>query len=210
MSFYPRPNASSLSAIVAVLALAGCGSTSTSSTSQAATASQSASTSAARSTGSSTATTAEHVPTIDITVTSPESLKPISKVHTCDGANVPPTILLSKIPPNAAELELFVVHYDQKTHKIMADWGVAGLKPTLRRITAGRLPSGAVIGRNDHGQMGYSVCPSHGENVEYVIAVLAPDHKVSIKPGFDARALRAMVVKTVNSEGLLDFTYKRR
>jgi phosphatidylethanolamine-binding protein (PEBP) family uncharacterized protein len=89
------------------------------------------------------------------------------------------------------------------------DWAVAGVKPTLHGIVAGRLPREAAVGRNGFGQAGYSICPPKGSLQHYGIVVYALPSRLASKPGFDPGALRTQAERTAKSEGLLGFYYQR-
>ena len=154
------------------------------------------------------ATDSVKVPNVDIPLESPATLRPISPAHTCDGADVSPPLNWSNIPANTAEIDLFIVHSDPGTGKIFADWGV-GVWPALRKISTGRLPSGAIVGRNGFGKITYSICPSKGLSRQYIVVVLALAHKIPAKTGFAITALRARAENSAQSEGLLSFYYRR-
>src|ERR1017187_7563044 len=82
----------------------------------------------------------------------------VDRETTCDGADRSPALKWRGIPANAAELTLFVLDLQPVNHKLFFDWAVAGLSPKLKGLEAGRLPPGAVVGRNGFGHTGYSIC----------------------------------------------------
>jgi phosphatidylethanolamine-binding protein (PEBP) family uncharacterized protein len=88
-------------------------------------------------------------------------------------------------------------------------WAVAGLKPTLRGLSAGSLPAGAFAGRNQLGQSGYSVCPSRGHVHNYVVLLYAVPHSLSLSAGFDPGALYARIGGAGLSQAQSGFAYKR-
>ena len=132
--------------------------------------------------------------------------------YTCDGANVSPPLRWSKIPTGTVELVLFVVALKgtiSSGHEVIA-WAVAGLRPTLKGISAGTLPNGAVVGRNSFGNTGYTVCPAKGSSTEhYLVVMYTLQHSLSAKPGFDANALSKLAAQEAVDEGLTGFSYKR-
>jgi hypothetical protein len=93
--------------------------------------------------------------------------------------------------------------------KSFGDWAVAGLKPNLHGLSAGRLPAGAIVGRNDFGKLGYSICPAKGAPVRYVFVLYAVPHKIAVKPGFNADDLRKKSGNAATHGAILGFTYKR-
>jgi hypothetical protein len=223
-----RPKTTLGSALVVALALVGCGSsgsTSQSSATQAASATQTTAASttastAAPPTSTSTATggtsTRAHRSTspkkasvLDILVRSSTKLDPISARYTCDGANLSLPVSWSKIPARTAEIDLFVVNAAPVNDKLVADWAVAGLKPSLHKLSAGQLPPGAVVGRNSFGQSRYTLCPPKGSTVHYFIGLYALAHRIPVKPGFAADALQERANQASEHAGLLGFFYER-
>lgn len=132
--------------------------------------------------------------------------------YTCDGANVSPPLKWSAIPAGTAELVLFVVGLEGKAPGggELISWAVAGLRPTLKGIPAGTLPTGAVVGRNSFGQTGYTLCPAKGSPLKHYLVVVYPLQRSLLpKPGFGANAFSKLVAQTAVNEGLTGFTYKR-
>lgn len=204
-------------ALITALALAGCGSSSTSQSSTATTAAASATqtsstpsaTNASASTTTTSTATSEKVPNVDLQLTSPVKLEPLPAHYTCDGANVPPPISWGPVPPNTVEIELFLFNLLPVHGKLFASWAVAGLSPKVHGLSSGRLPAGAVVGRNSHGQIGYSLCPAKGPSVRYAFLLYALPHKLPVKQGFNAEALREKAVHVAEFAGLLATSYKR-
>jgi len=203
------------SVLVAALLAAGCGSSGSSD-------SQTASTTAPTTSSTSTATTSsapttstaakrEKVPDVDIAMESSVERKPLPAAYTCDGANKPLPVRWSNIPTNTVEIDLFVAQLlPGADEKLVMDWAVAGLKPTVRSISGARLPAGAIVGRNSFGQLGYSVCPPKGKKVQYEVIVDPLQQRFHVKPGFNEEALLDKAVHTAESEGQLGFSYTRR
>lgn len=213
-----RTKTISIGALIAALTLlAGCGSSgsgSTSSTTSAASATSTSSTEStttptSTSTTTSTASSTEKVPTIDIPLASSTNLNPIAATYTCDGANISPPISWSQIPPHTVELQLFVFNFLPVGGKLFADWAVAGLSPSLHGLSAGKLPAGAIVGTNSHGQARYNVCPAKGANTRFAFLLYALPQHLAAKPGFDANAMREQALHTAGSAGLLAFSYRR-
>lgn len=112
-----------------------------------------------------------------------------------------------------AELFVFISNLEAKAPGggELFSWAVAGLKPTLTGISAGKLPAGAVVGRNSFGQISYTLCPPKGSPLQhYVVVVYAVGHHVAAQPGFAANALFKTVSHTAEYSGLAGFTYKRQ
>jgi len=76
---------------------------------------------------------------------------------TCDGANEPPTLVITGAPPAAAELAVAVVDLDADG---FVHWVVSGLPPTADVVDPASLPDGAVVGRASTGVVGWDgPCP---------------------------------------------------
>jgi phosphatidylethanolamine-binding protein (PEBP) family uncharacterized protein len=202
------------SALIVALALIGCGGSSSTSQSSSSTAASTTPTSSTASptttaTTTSSTTSSEKVPTIDIQLASSVKLDPIPARYTCDGSNTSPPISWSHVPPNTAEIDLFLFNLAPVHGKLFANWAVAGLSPKLHGLSAGQLPSGAILGRNSHGQVAYSLCPAKGPTVRYAFLMYALPKKIPVQPGFNAEALREKALHTAESAGLLGLSYKR-
>jgi phosphatidylethanolamine-binding protein (PEBP) family uncharacterized protein len=122
---------------------------------------------------------------------------------------VPPPLTWGKAPPKTVAFDLFIYNFLPVHGKLVPVWAVAGLKPTSRGLSGGRIPPGAVVGRNRLGQVRYSLCPPKGKNVQYEVLLYALQHKASVMPGFDAEALTNSDERAAEAEGSLLFSYKR-
>jgi phosphatidylethanolamine-binding protein (PEBP) family uncharacterized protein len=216
----PKTILSSVFTLIVALALVACGgsgsgSTSQASTASAASASQTASTtstttSSSTTTSASTSAASEKVPTINITLSSSAGLSPIPARYTCDGANESLPLSWSQLPANTVEVDVFLFNLLPVHGKLIDDWAVAGLKPKLHGLSAGKLPPGAIVGRNSFGHTGWSVCPHKGPSVRYAFLLYALPKRVRARPGFNAEKLRATALHVAESAGLLAGTYKRK
>jgi phosphatidylethanolamine-binding protein (PEBP) family uncharacterized protein len=135
----------------------------------------------------------------------PEAL---SAQHTCDGRNVSPALRWQGVPQGTAELALFAMNVQPVEGKLFFDWAVAGLDPELEEIEAGKLPRGAVVGRNSFGQTGYEICPEDGSET-YIFTLFALPKKLSHAQGFDPFALRKAMHGAAGGGGLLALSYTR-
>lgn len=202
--------------LLIMLAAIGCGGSGASSTAASSTSptasvasASTSSTPTSTTTSASTSTAEEKVPTIDLPLASSAKLNPISARYTCDGADTSLPISWSKVPPHTAEIEVFVFNFLPVGGKLFPDWAVAGLKPSLHGLAAGQLPAGAIVGRNGFGQTRYSICPAKGSTTRFAFLVYAVPHRIAVKPGFDANALREKALHSAEHAGLLAFSYKR-
>lgn len=130
------------------------------------------------------------------------AMPPLPKRNTCDGANVWLPFAWSGVPTGTAELALFIVNLKPVNEAVFVDWAVAGLSPTSQGIPAGALPSGAVVGRNGFGQVGYSICPLKGTSETYIARLVALSHPLHPRAGFDAKALYLEAARAAKAVGL--------
>jgi phosphatidylethanolamine-binding protein (PEBP) family uncharacterized protein len=86
---------------------------------------------------------------------------------------------------------MFVVNLRPVNHSLFFDWAVAGVSPTSHGIATGKLPPGAVAGRNSSGKIGYSICPPRGRYERYIVRLLALPHSLTAQSGFDPATLYA-------------------
>ena len=158
---------------------------------------------------------AVHKPNDLIGISSPvyREAHPIPARYTCGGADVSPPLEWSAIPKGTKELALFIgvsKEPEPRGGRLIA-WAVAGLSPTLRRLASGRLPPGAIVGRNGLGQTRYTVCPRvKGTKHYYLIALYGLTSPIAARPGFDGHALRAQAERQAAYLGLGEFSYVRR
>jgi phosphatidylethanolamine-binding protein (PEBP) family uncharacterized protein len=133
----------------------------------------------------------------------------IPKLYTCDGADVSLPVRWTDVPSNTAELAMFVLNLLPVHGQFFFDWAVAGLSPTSHGISTGTLPSGAVVGRNSFGNVGYSICPAKGTSDEhYVVRLVALPHRLVASPGFDAEAVYREAERSASVVGLTGGAYK--
>jgi phosphatidylethanolamine-binding protein (PEBP) family uncharacterized protein len=128
--------------------------------------------------------------------------------YTCDGKNTSPALRWQGVPRGTAELALFAMNLQPVEGKLFFDWAVAGLSPDLAEIEAGKLPKGAVVGRNSFGKTGYGICPE-GSGETYMFALFALPKKLSPAQGFEPLALRKAVTDVSGNVGLLALSYVR-
>lgn len=104
--------------------------------------------------------------------------------YTCKGADQWPAISWSGVPSNTKELLVFV--RTLQAGPPILNWGVAALPASLRHISQGKLPAGAVVGRNSFGRIGYYLCPQTPIRPAIVsITIVAPSHRRSLVRGFN-------------------------
>lgn len=192
------------------IVVAGCGGSSTNSTTATEGASQPPTVSTAT-TSASSPSGGEPAVTIEVTIPGLLAEGYIPARYTCDGANTSLPARWSKVPAGTSELAMFLVRLDSPAKHPFFDWAVAGLSPNSHGVEAGRLPAGAVVGRNGFGRVGYSICPPRGSVEEhYILRLVALPHPLAAKPGFDAGALFNEAERHAKVVGLAGGVYTRR
>jgi phosphatidylethanolamine-binding protein (PEBP) family uncharacterized protein len=129
--------------------------------------------------------------------------------YTCDGKDTWPELAWQGVPADTAELALFAMNLKPAEGKLIFDWTVAGLDPSLTGIPAGRLPKGAVVGRNSFGRSGYTICPPQGSGETYIFALYALPKRVTVQKGFDPIELRKEVGRMSGNGGVMAMGYQR-
>jgi phosphatidylethanolamine-binding protein (PEBP) family uncharacterized protein len=151
----------------------------------------------------------EKLPAISLPLESSVNAKQLPRRYTCDGANISIPLKWRKLPANTVEVDLFLVNAQSQHGKLDPAWSVAGLMPAQRTLSAGKLPPNAIVGKNQFGRTGYSICPARGSTANYIALLVALPQKVPAKPGFDANALVNRTSELAEFEGRLSFSYKR-
>lgn len=203
-----------------MLAAAGCGNSS-SSTSSAATAGSTTSSAATASPGATPSTTrtadAATTPPAHLTLSSPvfqtgRQLGPEERAiparYTCDGSNTSPPLRWSGVPPATRELVLLTMDLSAPGSQRVFVWSIGRISPRTRNLIAGRVPPGAVMGRNSAGQR-YSVCPARGRPHGYGIFLFALKHPLGLRAGFDPNSVYEKLGSAGLPEGQSGFPYKR-
>jgi phosphatidylethanolamine-binding protein (PEBP) family uncharacterized protein len=148
----------------------------------------------------------------DMTLTSPVLIGPEGSLpsrYTCEGKDVWPPLQWGGTPEGSEELILFAMSSQPVEGKLFFAWALAGIDAGLAEIEEGRLPPGAISGRNSFGKNDYSVCPASGGVETYVFALFALPQKLSPAKGFDPARLRREVLEVSGNVGLLGVSYRR-
>jgi phosphatidylethanolamine-binding protein (PEBP) family uncharacterized protein len=145
-----------------------------------------------------------------MTVTIPTLLSEygIPKRYTCDGQDLSLPAQWSAVPLGTVELAIFVVNLLPIHGKLFFEWGVAGLSPQLHGLSAGMLPPGAIVGRNNFGNTRYSLCPPKGAGPEhFFLKVAALPKSLGATAGFDVEALYRKAERSAIVVGLAGGVY---
>jgi Raf kinase inhibitor-like YbhB/YbcL family protein len=133
----------------------------------------------------------------------------IPRAYTCDGRDVSPPLRAAGLP--AATREVVVVMRDPDAPGgNFIHWGMAGIEPAKGSfaLPVAAKPSGAVVGRNSFGSLGYrGPCPPAGRAHHYRITVYALGQPSGLKQGFSAGDVSALPIL---GQGTLVGTYAHR
>lgn len=112
----------------------------------------------------------------------------IPKIYTCDGENINPPLSISNIPENTKSLALIIEDPDAPS-KVWTHWLVWNIDPKTTEITEDSIPSGAIEGTNDFGDIGYGgPCPPSGTH-RYTFKLYALDFVSDLASGSDIASL---------------------
>lgn len=112
----------------------------------------------------------------------------IPAVHTCDGRDVSPPLVIAGVPEEAETLVLIADDPDAP-RGTWVHWVLYGLPADGGRLPEGvppeaRVRGGARQGENDFGKLGYGgPCPPPGETHRYFFRLYALDGDPGLEPG---------------------------
>ncbi len=132
--------------------------------------------------------------------------------YTCDGSDTTPSFSWGAVPPNTAELALFLLTVARSTPaarggsrvEVSVEWAVAGLSPATHAIPAGRLPPGAVVAGSR-----YSICPAKGNVGVYIFKLNALAHRLVFRSPLNANGLFQEAEGATVASGAFTSSYKR-
>jgi phosphatidylethanolamine-binding protein (PEBP) family uncharacterized protein len=138
--------------------------------------------------------------------------KTIPVRYTCDGSNTTPSFAWGVVPPNTAQLALFLFKLGRSTPtgngnvrvEIKLEWAVGGLSSSIHRVPAGKLPRGAIPANGR-----YSICPPKGSAAAYLFQINALSHPLAVKPHFNAGKLLQESETATLASGTFTSSYKR-
>lgn len=137
----------------------------------------------------------------------------IPRVHTCQGDDVSPPLLIEDVPPGTASLALIVDDPDAPDpaapKRVWVHWVVYGIPPDTARIEQGTPPAGARIGKNDWGKNAWGgPCPPIGRH-RYFFELYALDVALTDLPDADKKRLLAAMEGHVLGQAELVGTYQK-
>jgi phosphatidylethanolamine-binding protein (PEBP) family uncharacterized protein len=161
------------------------------------------------STQSSASTTKSTIGAISVGSAAFEPGGAMPRRYTCDGAGVSPPLRWRNVP--AGSVELFLLAIDLSGARTDAvQWAVGGLSPTVHGVAAGRLPVGALAGRNSAGKASWGgICGARGRVHHVAFLLYALSRRLGLKAGFDPVLVRGALSSATLARGLTLATYRR-
>jgi len=121
----------------------------------------------------------------EISLTSPafSHNETIPTKYTCQGEDINPPLEIKNIPPGVKSLVLIVDDPDAPMGT-WDHWIVWNISPQILKIEEGRLPQGALQGKNDFGKLEYGgPCPPPGKPHRYFFKLYALDTLLNLPQG---------------------------
>ena len=107
--------------------------------------------------------------------------------HTCDGDNVSPPLEWSQVPDGTAELVLLFEDPDGPGGTFV-QWVLFGLDPASGGLQEGKVPAGAIGGKNDYGRTDWAgPCPPIGKPHRFIFTLLALSEPSDLVEGASPR-----------------------
>lgn len=111
--------------------------------------------------------------------------------YTCDGDNISPPLKWSQVPDGTVEMVLLFEDPDGPgfTAGTQVYWVLFGLDPASAGLEEGKVPAGAIGGKNDYGRTDWAgPCPpSGGKAHRYIFTLLALSEPSGLAEGASPR-----------------------
>lgn len=107
--------------------------------------------------------------------------------YTCDGDNMSPPLAWSEVPEGTAELVLLFEDPDGPGGT-QVYWVLFGLHPASGGLEEGKVPEGALGGKNDYGRTDWAgPCPPIGKAHRFIFTLLALSEPSGLVEGASPR-----------------------
>lgn len=153
--------------------------------------------------------------TMSLTITSPSFVQngTIPSLFTCDGKNISPELVFSRVPTNAKSLALTMEDPDVpltiRPDGMWNHWVVWNIPPATPGIGEGKVPPG-VVGSNSRGQSAYGgPCPPDREH-RYVFTLYALDSLLDLPMGSTKEELLNALASHIIEHAQLIGRYNRK
>lgn len=124
--------------------------------------------------------------------------------HAYRAENFSPPLEIAGVPPGAKSLALIVDDPDAPVGT-WVHWLLANLPPETAAMAEGKVPEGAIVGKNDFGAAAWGgPAPPSGTH-RYFFRLVALDAKLDLKPGFTRAqlegAMKGHVLRSAQTMG---------
>ena len=127
---------------------------------------------------------------------------------TCSGPGLRPKIEISEIPPDAAELVLFIDDPDAPSGTYN-HWSLAGLIPSDEVIISNSLPNVAYELINSSGKSSYvPPCPPNGTH-RYIFTIFALSEKIPRSPNQTSQEFEKIMLPKISASAKLMGLYQK-
>ena len=136
----------------------------------------------------------------------------IPKRFTGTGEDLSPPLDIGGVPAGTKELALICDDPDAPRAEPWVHWVLTGLPPSATHFDEGRVPAGAVLGKNDFGRLGYGgPMPPRGHGTHhYHFAIYALDVALGLRPGATRAEVVAAMQGHILARGELVGTFERQ
>lgn len=113
-----------------------------------------------------------------------ENDHPIPTRYTCDGENISPPFLIGDVPEGTQSLALLCEDRDSVAG-VWDHWVLWNINLLVKYIDEGRIPFGAIEGKNTFGKIGWGgPCPTKGGRPHrYIFTLFALDATIDLGVG---------------------------
>jgi Raf kinase inhibitor-like YbhB/YbcL family protein len=133
----------------------------------------------------------------------------IPSKYTCDGEDINPPLLIENVPQEAKSLVLVMQDPDAPRGTFL-HWLLWNIPPETKEISEGKIPPGAVEGKNDFGKIGYGgPCPPSGTH-HYVFTLYALSRKLDFPQDLSWSDFKTLINQHILAQAKLTGLYSRK
>jgi len=133
----------------------------------------------------------------------------IPSKYTCDGEDINPPLLIEGVPQEAKSLVLVMQDPDAPGGTFL-HWLLWNIPPETKEISEGKIPSGAIEGKNDFGKIGYGgPCPPSGSH-HYIFTLYALSQKLDFPQDLSWNDFKTLINPHILAQAKLTGVYSRK
>ena len=133
----------------------------------------------------------------------------IPKKYGYKNDNVSPPIKIRGVPSGAKSLALIMDDPDamKAVGRVWVHWIIWNIDPTISEISEGSLPSGAIEGKTDFGEIGYGGPAPPDKRHTYIFKLFALKTKLSLKKDSTKAQLEEEINGKILDQAILKGTF---